>query len=82
MQSVSYRIQLAARTASVSIDKTLSDLLALKLGFKPDTPEAKKAVCRVGKFYLRPTLTPINYFTSQIKLSCDVMLTGSIFQFV
>ena len=45
MRPVIYKIQLSEGLVSISIDKTLSDLLALKLGFKPDSPEAKKAVC-------------------------------------
>src|SRR4051812_26051702 len=46
MTTVRYHIQLSRHRTTVSVDKIVSDLLAIKLGFKPDTPEAYQAVGR------------------------------------
>jgi metal-dependent HD superfamily phosphatase/phosphodiesterase len=46
MMTVRYHIQLSKHRTTVSVDKIVSDLLAVKLGFKPDTPEAYQAVAR------------------------------------
>lgn len=44
MTTVRYHIQLSKHRTTISVDKIVSDLLAIKLGFKPDTPEAYQAV--------------------------------------
>lgn len=44
MTIVRYSIQLSDHRTSVSIDKILSDLIAIKLGVSPGTPLAHQAV--------------------------------------
>lgn len=39
-----YHVQLGSKRTTVTLDQLLSDLLALKLGFQPNTPEAHAAV--------------------------------------
>ena len=41
---VRYHIQLQEHRTTISMDKIVSDLLAIKLGEKPDTKEAHSAV--------------------------------------
>ena len=44
MTIIRYHIELMSRRTTVSVDKIVSDLMAIKLGFSPDTPEARRAV--------------------------------------
>ena len=44
MSFVRYHLALTQGRTTISMDKIVSDLMAIKLGEYPDTPEAKKAV--------------------------------------
>jgi len=44
MRTVRYHIQLSKHRTTVSVDKIVSDLLAIKLKEEPGTPEAHQAV--------------------------------------
>ena len=44
MTTVRYHIQLAKHRTTVSLDKIVSDLMAIKLKAKPGTPEAHQVV--------------------------------------
>jgi hypothetical protein len=44
MNSIRYHIQLNSHRTTVSMDTILSDLLSIKLGTRPGTKEAHKAV--------------------------------------
>ena len=46
MTTVRYHIQLSNHRTTISVDKIVSDLMAIKLGFRPDTQEAYQAVGR------------------------------------
>ena len=46
MTTIRYHIQLSKHRTTVSLDKIISDLMAIKLGFMPDTPEAHQAVSK------------------------------------
>ena len=44
MNPIRYHIQLNSHRTTISMDKIISDLLAIKLGMRPGTPEARSAV--------------------------------------
>lgn len=44
MTTSRYHIELRSHRTTISVDKIISDLMAIKLGFTPDSPEARRAV--------------------------------------
>lgn len=44
MTTIRYHIELKSHRTTVSLDKIVSDLMAIKLGFDPDSPGASHAV--------------------------------------
>lgn len=44
MKTVRYHLQLSEHRTIISLDKIVSDLMAIKLGTKPETKEAHQAV--------------------------------------
>ena len=44
MKTIRYHIELKSHRTTVSVDKIVSDLMAIKLGYSPDSPEARRAV--------------------------------------
>jgi len=57
MAIVRYHIRLSKQRTTISLDKTLSDLIALKLGFKPNTTKAHTTVRKRLEHITAPYLT-------------------------
>ncbi len=44
MKTIRYHVQLANHRTTISLEKTISDLMSIKLGFRPGTKESHQAV--------------------------------------
>jgi hypothetical protein len=67
-----YHVSLGGRRTTVSLHETLSELLALKLGFEPDGKEAHGAVRRWLQARLDAADDPERVLTSQWLQACAI----------
>jgi len=65
MAIIRYHIQLSKQRTTISLDKIISDLLSIKLGAKPETAEAHRAVRKQLEKYIAHDLGRTEKLLSQ-----------------